>query len=362
MFSFKKQIKENKKDYLESLEKVLNHGMAILGPETKELETKLAEYTGSKNVVCCHSGTFALTLALEAIDLKPGDEVITTPFTWISTVSTIVKLGAVPVFVDISEKDYNMEISKIQDKITEKTKCVLFVNIFGRLIQNITFLHNLRREYGFYIIEDAAQSFGAYNKDFKSCDGKIADISCTSFYPTKPLSGFGDGGACFTNNEKLYNRLVALRNHGMGPNSAYAEHELVGYNARMNTFQGAILLKNLEHFENKTKNRLERVSYYNENLNLINKPEIIEGHVFAQYSFQIENRDSFIEHLKKNEIPYKIFYAKSMADQPVFKRYKTESLPICEKVCETIISIPCYDTLEYSEIDRIINVINSYLE
>lgn len=357
MFSYHKTVKKNKQKYLKSLEEVLDSGIGILGPKVKELEENLSKFTGAEYVYGCQSGTSALTLALSALDIKPGDEIITTPFSWISTVSTIVDKGAIPVFIDITEDDFNMDITKIEQKITEKTKCILFVNIFGKLIKNIDLLHFLKKKYNLFIIEDAAQSFGAYNDKYKSCDGKIADISCTSFYPTKPLSCFGDGGACFTNNKIIADKIKLLRNHGM---SSYGETEYLGYNARMNEFQAAVININLEDFRDNLSKRLEIGEYYNKNLtcNII-KPKINEGNVLAQYCFLTENRCEMIKLLKKNEIPYKIFYHKSLADQKIFKKYKTEELKVCQKICNEIISIPCYSGLNTEKLNKIVKILNS---
>lgn len=356
MFSYHETVKKNKQKYLKSLEEVLDSGTGILGPKVKELEDNLSKFTGSKYVYCCQSGTSALTLALTALDIKPGDEIITTPFSWISTVSTIVDKGATPVFVDIIEDDFTMDITKIEEYITEKTKCILFVNIFGKLIKNIDLLHSLKNKYNLFIIEDAAQSFGAYNDKFKSCDGEIADISCTSFYPTKPLAGFGDGGACFTNCDVLAEKIKLLRNHGL---SSYGETKYLGLNARMNEFQAAIININLEQFEDNLNKRLEIGKYYNENLNSdFIKPKINIGDVLAQYCLLTKNRDELKKYLKINNIPFKIFYHKSLADQNIFKKYKKEELSICQKICNEIISIPCYSTIDLKEINSICKILN----
>lgn len=359
MFSFKNTVYEYKNQYLTSLEEVLNNGIGMLGPKVFELENQLSIHTGANYTYCCHSGTIALSLALSALNIGYGDEVITTPFSWISTVSTIVHQGAIPVFVDIDETDYNIDISKLENAITKKTKCVMIVNIFGKLIKNIDLLHRLRNKYKFYIIEDAAQSFGAFDNNYKSCDGVIGDIACTSFYPTKPLSGFGDGGACFTNNKDIAKKIKLLRNHGM---DKYAEPELLGYNARMNEFQAAIILVNLKNFKQKTENRLKIAKLYNEKI-IIDcvKPIVNTGDMVAQYCLLIKDRDKFIEYLNFNNIPNKIFYHKSLADQEIFKKYKLNNLPICEKICNNIVSIPCYDNIEILEVNRYIDIITNYV-
>ena len=358
MFSFKKTIEKNKDQYLKSLEEVLESGVGMLGPKVKQLENELCDYTGAKYCICNHSGTFALSLALKALDIKEGDEVITTPFTWISSTSTIIHSGATPVFVDIEEENYNINIDLIEEAITQKTKCILIVNIFGKLINNIDKLLEIKKKYNLFIIEDAAQSFGAFNDKYMSCDGKIGDICCTSFYPTKPLCGFGDGGACFTNNENLATKLKLLRNHGM---NTYAEPEVLGWNARMNEFQAAIILDNLKEFQEKTKNRQIIAKFYNDKINInCKKPILDNGHMVAQYSLIVENRDELLNYLKNNNIPHKIFYEKGMHQQPLFSKYKTKDLPICDKITKSIFSIPCYDTMDNDEIELIIKVLNEF--
>jgi len=358
MFSFKKTIEKNKDQYLKSLEEVLESGIGMLGPKVKKLETELCHYTGSTFCVCNHSGTFSLSLALKALDIKEGDEVITTPFTWISSTSTIIHSGATPVFVDIEKENYNINIDLIEDAITEKTKCILIVNIFGKLINNIDKLLEIKKKYNLFIIEDAAQSFGAFNDKYMSCDGKIGDICCTSFYPTKPLCGFGDGGACFTNNENLATKLKLLRNHGM---NTYAEPEILGWNARMNEFQAAIILDNLKEFQEKTNNRQNIAKIYNNKINInCKKPILDDGHMVAQYSLIVENRDELLNYLKNNNIPHKIFYEKGMHQQSLFSKYMNKDLPICDKITKSIFSIPCYDTMDNDEIELIIRIINKF--
>jgi UDP-2-acetamido-2-deoxy-ribo-hexuluronate aminotransferase len=358
MFSFKKTVEKYKEEYLNSLENVLDSGMGMLGPKVRELENQLSNYTGSKHTICCQSGTFALSLALKALDITEGDEVITTPFTWISSTSTIVQSGATPVFVDIDINSFNIDINLIEKAITKKTKAILIVNLFGKLIDNIEFLLKIKNKYNLFIIEDAAQSFGAFNSKYKSCDSNIGDICCTSFYPTKPLCGFGDGGACFTNNDELSSKLKLLRNHGM---ASYGNIDILGWNARMNEFQAAIILINLKNFKEKTKNRQLLANIYNNKITInCIKPQLGEGHMVAQYSILIENRENFINYLNKNNVPSKIFYHKSILDQSIFQKYKILDLPNTDIVKNKIISIPCYDTLTEKEVNDIINIINNY--
>ena len=358
MFSFKETVTKHKKEYLNALEEVLDSGIGMLGPKVSELENKLSEFTGSKHVIGCQSGTFALSLALKSLDIGKGDEVITTPFTWISSTSTIVQSGATPVFVDIELDNYNIDINLIEDAITDKTKAILIVNIFGKLVNNIEILLKLKEKYKLYIIEDAAQSFGAFNDDYKSCDGNIGDICCTSFYPTKPLCGFGDGGACFTNDTNLSNKLKKLRNHGM---SSYGEIDMLGWNARMNEFQAGIILVNLKYFKDKTLKRQEIADIYDKNINIkCVKPKLDKGHVVAQYSILVDDREHFIDYLTDNNIAHKIFYHKSIFEHEIFKKYKKGDFKNSINTCKRIVSLPCYDTMNIEDINNITNFINKY--
>ena len=224
-----------KKDIINKIKKIFNHKKFILGPEVLELEQKLTDYVNSK-AICVGSGTDALLLALMAIGIKPGDEVITTPFTWGSNSEMIKFVGAKPVYADINLDDFNIDTHSIQNKITKNTKAIMTVNLFGQCC-NYTEIRKIIKGKNIYIIEDAAQSFGAKYKDKLSCS--LGDISCTSFFPSKPLGCYGDGGACFSKDSKLSKKIKKLRNHGQVKKN---KHEILGINSRMDSIQAAIII------------------------------------------------------------------------------------------------------------------------
>ena len=367
MFSYKETVHKHKNEYLNEINNVLESGVGMNGNKVKELEQKLSEYTGSKYSICCSNGTLALTMALNTLNITKDDEVITTPFSWISSSSTIVHCGAKPIFCDIKENNFNIDVNKIESLITPKTKCILIVNIFGNMLdeEDIERLLQIKTNHKLFIIEDSAQSFGAQseNKKYRSCSCKFSDISCTSFYPTKPLAGFGDGGCCFTNNEDYAEKLQLLRNHGM---KHYGNPIHLGYNGRMNEFQAGIILVNFKYFDQKTKTRLDIAKLYNEKLSNkdIVKPKLFDGHMCAQYCLLVKNRDKFIFYLKDKSIPHKIFYEKSLAQMEILNTgggLYQDNLPITNKIISQIISIPCYDTLKKEEVERYIEIINKFL-
>jgi UDP-2-acetamido-2-deoxy-ribo-hexuluronate aminotransferase len=257
-----------------NIKKVLDHGKYIMGPEVTELEEKLANFTDTGYTISCASGTDALLIALMAYGVKPGDYIITTPFTYIATAEVISLLGATPIFIDIDEKTYNIDPSKIkeflknpQDPISgeqadpSKMKGIIPVDIFG-LPADYVEINKIAREYRLFVIEDAAQSFGAVYKGRKACS--LADIGCTSFFPAKPLGCYGDGGMIFTNNEELYSILRSIRVHGQG--SDKYDNVRIGINGRLDTLQAAILLAKFEIFPEEIKKRQAVAKMYNKAL------------------------------------------------------------------------------------------------
>lgn len=273
----------------EAIQKVLNHGKYIMGPEINELEKNLCAFTGAKYSITCSSGTDALLLAMMALDIKPGNEIITTPFTFIATAETIALLRAKPVFVDIDEKTYNIDSSKIEEKITDKTKAIIAVSLYGQpadmdKINKIAKKHNLK------VIIDGAQSFGATYKG--KAEVHYCDIYTTSFFPAKPLGCYGDGGAALTNSDELAEKIRMLRVHGQ--NRRY-HHKYIGMGARMDTIQAAVLNVKLKHYKKDLKLRQEVAGKYNEKLKNINEiilPFVKEDRTsaWAQYSIRVKNK------------------------------------------------------------------------
>ena len=282
------QYQKYKVDIDANIQAVLNKSNYIMGEEVTQLEKSLEEFTGAKYAITCSSGTDALLLAMMALDIKPGDEIITTPFTFIATAETIALMGAIPVFVDIDEKTYNIDPSKIEEKITSKTKAIIPVSLYGQpvdmdAIQSIANKHNLK------VIIDGAQSFGStYNG---KTDSNLGDISTTSFFPAKPLGCFGDGGAVFTNDDELATKMKSLRMHGQ---SKRYHHKYIGMGGRMDTIQCAIVDVKLKHYRKDLALRQEVATKYTKALkdkNLI-LPYIDEKatSAFAQYSVRVKNR------------------------------------------------------------------------
>lgn len=333
------------------IEKIFLSKKFILGPEAIKLENSLSKYIKSK-CIAVSSGTDAILLALMAIQIKPGDEIITTPFTWASSVEMIKLLGAEPVYIDIDPHNFNLNANLIKSKITKKTKAILTVNIFGQCCDYDLVKKSLKKK-KIFIIEDAAQSFGAEYKNRKS--GSLGDISCTSFFPSKPLGCYGDGGACFTNNKKLYDRLKILRNHGQLSKN---NHKIVGLNARMDEIQAGILNEKFKIFKNEILLRNQVAKNYGHLLKNKNdilylpKIEKFNFSVFAQYSILVKNRDLTIKKFKEKKIPFAIFYPKPLYKQKAFRdrKYKLKNV---EDVTKNIISLPFHPYLSFKDQKKI---------
>lgn len=320
--------------------KVLSHGKYIMGPEVKELEEKLAAYVGVKHCVTMGNGTDALMIAMIALGVQAGDEVITTPFTFIATAEAAAFLGAKPVFVDIDEKTYNLAPKKLEQAITAKTKAIVPVSLYGQCA-DMDAINAVANKYGIPIIEDGAQSFGATYKGRKSCG--LSTIGCTSFFPTKPLGCYGDGGACFTDDDNLAELMRQYRAHGQ---DRRYHHPLIGVNSRLDTLQAAVLLAKLEIFAEEVKLRGELGKKYSEQLKEANViTPYIEGYntsVYAQYTVQVENRETVQQQLKAAGIPTAVHYPIPLHLQPVFAELGLGegSFPIAERVAKRVMSLP----------------------
>ena len=343
-----------------NLQKILNKSNYILGEEVAILEKELENFTGAKYAITCSSGTDALLLALMAIDIQPGDEVITSPFTWISTGEMIALLKAKPVFVDIESSTYNIDANLIEKAITKKTKAIMPVSLYGQpadmdVIQSIADNYNLK------IIIDGAQSFGStYNN---KTDSNLGDISITSFYPSKPLGCYGDGGAVFTNNNDYAKKLKMLRVHGQTERNY---HKYIGIGGRMDTIQAAILLAKLEYFSQEIKDRQKIAEYYTASLSDILQTPTIKTNktsVWAQYTVRVKDRDKIQNKLKKKGIPTTVFYPIPLHLQECFKylNYKKGDFKISEKVSNEVISLPMNPFLTRDQINFITSSIKEYI-
>jgi len=335
---------------------VLDTSSYIMGNKVSLLEDNLSKFSGAKHSIACSSGTDALLLAMMALDIKPGDEVITTPFTFIATAEMIAFLGAIPVFVDIDEKTYNIDPSKIETAITNKTRVIMPVSIFGQT-SNMNEINKIAKKHDLKVIEDAAQSFGATYNGTKSCN--LSDISTTSFFPAKPLGCYGDGGTVFTNNDELAKKMRVILNHGQ---SSKYHHSKIGINGRIDTIQAGVLNVKLKYFQEEIEKRQEIAKKYTNNLKNIITP-FVEGNstsAWAQYCIRVENRDEMIQRCAKKGVPTAIYYPLPLHLQEVFQYlgYKKGDFPITEKISLDIMALPMSAFLKDEEQDYIIEVIN----
>jgi dTDP-4-amino-4,6-dideoxygalactose transaminase len=358
----KKQYQGIKKEVDSAIQRVITNTNFILGSEVEEFEKEMANYLNVKFTVGVASGTDALVLALKALDIGEGDEVITTPFTFIATAEAITRTGATPIFCDIDEKTYNIDANKIEEKITAKTKAILPVHLYG-LTCEMNKILSLAKKHNLKIIEDAAQSFGAEFKGKKA--GAIGDIGCFSFFPAKNLGAFGDGGMVSTNNEQTVQKLKFLRNHGQTKQYHYTMH---GFNSRLDTLQAAVLKIKLQHIEKWIAMRLEKAKYYNK---LFSGSDIItpfipdySEHSFNYYTIRIkEKRDAVLTRLKENGIACAIYYPLCLHLQEVHNDlgYKIGDFPIAEKLQTEVLSLPMYPELERKEIEEIVKIVKSQI-
>lgn len=366
MYDPTRDHENHKNEYNSAINNVLQHGIYINGPEVKQLEKQLASYIGVKHCITVGNGTDALQIALLALDVKPGDEVITVAHTWISTAEVISIINAIPVFVDIENTTFNIDISKIEEKITSKTKAIMPVSLYGHM-PNYDSINKLAKKYNLPVIEDGAQSFGASLNGKKSCS--MTTIGCTSFFPSKPLGCYGDGGACFTNDDELAVKIRAIKNHG---GTKRFHHTYIGMNSRLDTLQASVLLVKFKNFEICLKNRNYSANFYNTNLKeldtneIIKLPKILDNyeHAWAQYAIIMPNktiRDNAVEKLKENGINVSIFYPVPLYHQECFKYlgYDIGALLTTEYVCNTVINLPCYGEQTKEELKYITDTFKS---
>jgi dTDP-4-amino-4,6-dideoxygalactose transaminase len=358
----KKQYQTIKEEVDSAIENVISKTSFIFGEELEKFENEAANYFDVKYTVGVASGTDALILALKALDIGEGDEVITTPFTFIATPEAIVRAGAKPVFCDVEERTYNIDVSKIEERITPKTKVILPVHLYGLPCEMDKIL-SLAKKYNLSIIEDCAQSFGAEFKGKKT--GSMGNVGCFSFFPAKILGAFGDGGVVTTNSEKVVQNLKSLRNHGQTKKYYYSIH---GFNSRLDTLQAAILRVKLKYIDKWIKMRQEKAKYYNK---LLSTTDIVTPfipdyakHSFNYYTIRIkEKRDKVSEHLKENGIASAIYYPLCLHLQDVYKGlgYKSGDFTIAEKIQNEVLSLPIYPELEEKEIEEIVTKIKEVL-
>ena len=352
--------------FLDAFKTILDHGGYCQGPETRELDSALANYSGTKYCATCGSGTDALTLALMAWGVGKGDAVFVSSFTFVASAECVAIVGATPIFVDSDPNTFNMDINDLKRAIAEvkqegklTPKAIIPVDIFGSpcdydSIMTIASENNLK------VLSDSCQSYGSVYKGKKA--GSIADMTATSFYPTKPLGGYGDGGATFTNSEEENELLKSCRVHGMSATDHYDNIRL-GMTGRMNTFQAAVLLQKLTVFDAELKSRAEVASRYDNELdNYFGKQRILPDckSAYALYTITCENRDELMTYLKERGIPCGAYYPRPVNTQTAYAKWNTRSLPVCEKLSKTVLSIPMTPYLEKDQLDYVIGCMNDF--
>lgn len=353
----KAQYKELKIEIDAGIARVLEHGRYILGPEVTELEERLADFIGVKHCISVANGTDALQVAQMAFGIGYGDEVITPGFTYIATAETVALLGATPVYVDINPRTYNLDPAKLEAAITTRTKAIIPVSLYGQCA-DFDEINKIGRKYGIPVIEDAAQSFGATYKGNKSCN--LSLVACTSFFPSKPLGCYGDGGAIFTNDDEIAIAIRQIARHGQ---DRRYHHVRVGVNSRLDTLQAAILLPKLKALPREIELRKKVAGFYQKLLGDAGVTTLpyIEPHnssVYAQYTIQVPNRSIVEEMMKGAGIPTAVHYPIPLNKQPAVQN-KNACLPVGDLVAKRVLSLPMHPYLDEKSIKRVSDVMKS---
>ncbi|MCX7857085.1 MAG: DegT/DnrJ/EryC1/StrS family aminotransferase [Deltaproteobacteria bacterium] len=361
LVNLKLQYKKVEKEILKGIKEILKEQRLILGKYCALLEETIGKFTGVKHAISCANGTDALILSLMSLGIGDGDEVITTPYTFFSTASSIALVGAKPVFVDIEPKFMNIDPVKIEMAVTERTKAVIVVHLFGKLCQMEKIMH-LARKHGIYIVEDMAQSIGA-RKNGKMA-GSFGHVAALSFYPTKNLGGIGEGGMVLTKSGELARKLKMLRVHGMDE-KPYT-HEIIGINSRLDEIKAFALYVKFSYLQEWNKKRIENAKFYNEKLKdlpiVLPDLEDEESHVFHQYVIRSEKRDELMEFLRKRGIQTGIYYPLPLHLQECFSYlgYKKGDFPCAEEASAKSLAIPVYPELKEKEREYIVKSIRKF--
>ncbi|OHX13731.1 DegT/DnrJ/EryC1/StrS family aminotransferase [Chromobacterium sphagni] len=356
----KAQYQHLKADIDARIHAVLDHGQYIMGPEVKELEQQLAAYTGAKHAIGVCDGTKALLIAMMALDIGPGDEVITTPFTFIATGEMIALLGAKPVFVDIDPISYNLDPKLLEAAITPRTRAIMPVSLYGQAA-DFSAINAIAEKHGIAVIEDGAQSFGAGQHGKKS--GNLSTIGTTSFFPSKPLGCYGDGGACFTNDDALAKKMREIRIHGQ---DRRYHHPIIGINGRLDTIQAAVLLAKMPSFPDEVAARERIGARYSELLQDVARVPVIGAgntHVYAQYTIEVDNRDAVQAALKELGVPTAVHYPIPLHLQPAFAHLGQGEgcFPLAEAAGKRVMSLPMHPFLDEATQDAIVAAVKKAL-
>lgn len=367
LLDLKQQHAALREELRAALERVLDSQQFILGEDVRLLETELARYTRARYAVGCGSGSDALLLALLTLDVKEGSEVVTTPFTFFATAGAVVRAGARPVFVDIEPRTYNLDAARLEEAVTERTRAVVPVHLYGQLAGMGEVLAVSQRR-GVRVVEDAAQAIGAADGEGRSA-GAVGDVGCFSFYPTKNLGAAGEAGLVTTNDERLAERLRRLRVHG---GATEYHHEEVGFNSRLDTFQAAVLRVKLPHLDRWSDARRERAETYTRLIDeagldeFVTPPFVLPGarHIFHQYVVRVTDgrRDALLEHLKANGVGTKIYYPVPLHLQPCFAYlgYKAGDFPEAERAARETLALPIYPELTRAQQEYVVETLRRF--
>lgn len=341
------------------IQTVLEHGQFIMGPEVEQLERKLAEFAGVKHAVTCASGTDAAVIAMMAMGIGPGDEVICPAFSFIATAETVVLVGATPVYVDVDPRTYNLDVRALEQALSPKTKAIQPVSLYGQPA-DMDAINTFAKKHGLRVIEDAAQSFGALYKSKRSCN--LSEVGVTSFFPAKPLGCYGDGGAAFTNDDALAEAMREVRVHGQ---KARYYHTRIGVNGRLDTLQCAILIPKLERFGWELEQRDRWAKRYNHAFTKLETKDVVLPLVtadctssWAQYTLQVPKREAFQKELQAKGVPTAVHYPRTMADQPAYQNLgRTLNIDVSRRLAETVVSLPLYPDMNEDIQDYVIETV-----
>lgn len=361
-FDIDKVYKEHKEEINLAIEKVLTSGKVLMGPEIEELENVVANYCNRKYAVATGSCTDALFFAITGSGINKGDEVLVTSYSFIASVSPILRIGAIPVFVDIDPNSFMMNLDDLKSKITNKTKAIVAVHLFGQCLP-IDELEEIATENNLILIEDAAQSLGSYYNSRSA--GSMGIASCISFDPTKVIGAFGNGGILLTDDENMFKVVSKLRYHGK--NIETGEFEILGYNSRLSSYQAALLLIQFNHLDSWIEKRNKIAELYNDELKEIDEITVpqVDGktiHIYHKYVMKVERRDQLKEHLMQNGIKTMIHYKKTLFENELFNQYKyfSQDIIVATKITKQVLSLPIYPSLKIEEIKHITESIKDF--